>query len=128
MLGCSDIFFFKQKTVYEMRISDWSSDVCSSDLCRAVIAQVSPGYQEFGLLRDAGISVAGIEIAGRPADETALVGRLQRFAGNAGKAGLAPYLHGTDRKGVVSVTSVSVRVAFGGRRFIKKQKEHQQII
>src|SRR3546814_1051226 len=25
-------FFFKQKTAYEMRISDWSSDVCSSDL------------------------------------------------------------------------------------------------
>src|SRR3546814_3045278 len=28
----SAIFFFKQKTAYEMRISDWSSDVCSSDL------------------------------------------------------------------------------------------------
>src|SRR3546814_5002418 len=29
----SDVFcFFKQKTAYEMRISDWSSDVCSSDL------------------------------------------------------------------------------------------------
>src|SRR3546814_17681917 len=28
-------FFFKQKTVYEMRISDWSSDVCSSDLASA---------------------------------------------------------------------------------------------
>src|SRR3546814_20371861 len=28
----SSIFFFKQKTAYEMRISDWSSDVCSSDL------------------------------------------------------------------------------------------------
>src|SRR3546814_15409400 len=28
----SDFFFFKQKTAYEMRISDWSSDVCSSDL------------------------------------------------------------------------------------------------
>src|SRR3546814_1672755 len=28
------IFFFKQKTAYEMRISDWSSDVCSSDLLR----------------------------------------------------------------------------------------------
>src|SRR3546814_6668675 len=27
-------FFFKQKTAYEMRISDWSSDVCSSDLAR----------------------------------------------------------------------------------------------
>src|SRR3546814_9225449 len=29
-------FFFKQKTAYEMRISDWSSDVCSSDLHPAV--------------------------------------------------------------------------------------------
>src|SRR3546814_1982907 len=34
---CSEViksasFFFKQKTAYEMRISDWSSDVCSSDL------------------------------------------------------------------------------------------------
>src|SRR3546814_14178773 len=29
-VGC--FFFFKQKTAYEMRISDWSSDVCSSDL------------------------------------------------------------------------------------------------
>src|SRR3546814_8810170 len=29
-------FFFKQKTAYEMRISDWSSDVCSSDLHRPI--------------------------------------------------------------------------------------------
>src|SRR3546814_2227554 len=29
---CFGFFFFKQKTAYEMRISDWSSDVCSSDL------------------------------------------------------------------------------------------------
>src|SRR3546814_6497781 len=29
---CIRFFFFKQKTAYEMRISDWSSDVCSSDL------------------------------------------------------------------------------------------------
>src|SRR3546814_3665758 len=31
-------FFFKQKTAYEMRISDWSSDVCSSDLVQKRIA------------------------------------------------------------------------------------------
>src|SRR3546814_1420878 len=31
---CLCFFFFKQKTAYEMRISDWSSDVCSSDLDR----------------------------------------------------------------------------------------------
>src|SRR3546814_13553642 len=30
------VFFFKQKTAYEMRISDWSSDVCSSDLLDAL--------------------------------------------------------------------------------------------
>src|SRR3546814_4466899 len=30
-------FFFKQKTAYEMRISDWSSDVCSSDLDRRLL-------------------------------------------------------------------------------------------
>src|SRR3546814_3930721 len=29
------IFFFKQRTAYELRISDWSSDVCASDLCAA---------------------------------------------------------------------------------------------
>src|SRR3546814_10921904 len=29
---CCGFFFFKQKTAYELRISDWSSDVCSSDL------------------------------------------------------------------------------------------------
>src|SRR3546814_4952260 len=34
-LICVYFFFFKQKTAYEMRISDWSSDVCSSDLWRS---------------------------------------------------------------------------------------------
>src|SRR3546814_1513554 len=36
-------FFFKQKTAYEMRISDWSSDVCSSDL------HPIPGIENHGL-------------------------------------------------------------------------------
>src|SRR3546814_6312159 len=31
-------FFFKQKTAYEMRISDWSSDVCSSDLSNSIVS------------------------------------------------------------------------------------------
>src|SRR3546814_6454687 len=38
MLGVIVFFFFKQKTAYEMRISDWSSDVCSSDLLAAALA------------------------------------------------------------------------------------------
>src|SRR3546814_10509791 len=33
-------FFFKQKTAYEMRISDWSSDVCSSDLAGLLFTEV----------------------------------------------------------------------------------------
>src|SRR3546814_1853832 len=36
-------FFFKQKTAYEMRISDWSSDVCSSDLLSLAVKQYSRG-------------------------------------------------------------------------------------
>src|SRR3546814_3555121 len=38
--GCSFclLFFFKQKTAYELRISDWSSDVCSSDLRGVAVA------------------------------------------------------------------------------------------
>src|SRR3546814_2411992 len=38
MVLCYLFFFFKQKTAYEMRISDWSSDVCSSDLIQGEIA------------------------------------------------------------------------------------------
>src|SRR3546814_7811760 len=38
-------FFFKQKTAYEMRISDWSSDVCSSDL-------VAGGYVAYHAVSD----------------------------------------------------------------------------
>src|SRR3546814_20628229 len=36
-------FFFKQKTAYEMRISDWSSDVCSSDLLRPAAGRGGSG-------------------------------------------------------------------------------------
>src|SRR3546814_1966768 len=37
------VFFFKQKTAYEQRISDWSSDVCSSDLLELMIRPFAPG-------------------------------------------------------------------------------------
>src|SRR3546814_6033151 len=46
-------FFFKQKTAYEMRISDWSSDVCSSDLIRIERRREICGaqLQEIGIIR-----------------------------------------------------------------------------
>src|SRR3546814_4112830 len=39
-------FFFKQKTAYEMRISDWSSDVCSSDLDNQRLTRPAEGEKE----------------------------------------------------------------------------------
>src|SRR3546814_9764464 len=50
-IGMMMFFFFKQKTAYEMRISDWSSDVCSSDLKLGAdhFIQITyrPSYNEF---------------------------------------------------------------------------------
>src|SRR3546814_15838639 len=51
-------FFFKQKTAYEMRISDWSSDVCSSDLRITIYNRAAEAL--FGY--------SGEEIAGQPLD------------------------------------------------------------
>src|SRR3546814_613956 len=48
MIGRLIFYFFKQKTAYEMRISDWSSDVCSSDLDEAPTAVDSNGDAETG--------------------------------------------------------------------------------
>src|SRR3546814_1093856 len=46
------VFFFKQKTAYEMRISDWSSDVCSSDLWLVRPASSDGGFLDvYGELR-----------------------------------------------------------------------------
>src|SRR3546814_6926103 len=48
LLKCLVVFFFKQKTAYEMRISDCSSDVCSSDLCPAGTSQPDLGADRRG--------------------------------------------------------------------------------
>src|SRR3546814_9144285 len=52
-------FFFKQKTAYEMRISDWSSDVCSSDLQHSLGA---------GFVKHAAQAVAGDAWPGQQGD------------------------------------------------------------
>src|SRR3546814_8775724 len=50
-------FFCKQKTAYEMRISDWSSDVCSSDL--ACSASIAPNDQRYASGRYPPVSAGG---------------------------------------------------------------------
>src|SRR3546814_10612523 len=62
-------FFFKQKTAYEIRISDWSSDVCSSDLRQADAA-------EAGLIADEGVGqIIALEIVARIAPRPAEAAR-----------------------------------------------------
>src|SRR3546814_8793196 len=58
--ACVDIFslffFFKQKTAYEMRISDWSSDVCSSDLA----ARRLPVWAAWATISGLGLPAASV--------------------------------------------------------------------
>src|SRR3546814_6706557 len=50
-------FFFKQKTAYEMRISDWSSDVCSSDLSALTGSTVNLSVMDYEALASADIDL-----------------------------------------------------------------------
>src|SRR3546814_18368328 len=104
-------FFFKQKTAYEMRISDWSSDVCSSDLHghgreRHEDTEAEDREGEAG--QDVGEVTPEAE---EPAARTTV-----RCGG------------GRDRKSVVWGKSVSVRVDLVGRSVIKKKTTHTKSI
>src|SRR3546814_1646429 len=66
-------FFFKQKTAYEMRISDWSSDVCSSDLLQPVADDAWIEHQLFELRIGKARDLLCIEIGERLAITVALV-------------------------------------------------------
>src|SRR3546814_16545157 len=93
-----------------MRISDWSSDVCSSDLPRHRPAErdAEPAAYDrcaslSGLCEDRALGCGGVEPAGHLPDR-----RLRK----------------PDRKSVVSGKSVYVRVDVGGRRVIKNTKKN----
>src|SRR3546814_4175067 len=90
----SSFFFFKLKTAYEVRISDWSSDVCSSDL------HARDERLQHQLLRLARRQPARLEV---------IEGHCVELADR-------------DRKSVVYGKSVSVRVDRCGRRIIKNNK------
>src|SRR3546814_6482439 len=54
------LFFFKQKTAYEMRISDWSSDVCSSDLFLYDGSPQARAFQDVRLINGSHFVFAGL--------------------------------------------------------------------
>src|SRR3546814_1999985 len=102
-------FFFKQKTAYEMRISDWSSDVCSSDLKAASAPFLIPSPAYFSIVRSNARNCAGL--TGLP---SSAMPQPSIRAFNASPR---------DRKSVGEGKRVSVRVDLGGRRIIKKKKK-----
>src|SRR3546814_11763824 len=107
-----------------MRISDWSSDVCSSDLIERFDAAIER-QQRVDFKRDQIRTERQRRVADRGDDlrqRGAIDGRRAAEAVEQRTATqLAQHLQ-RDRKSVVSGKSVSVRVDLGGRRIIKKQK------
>src|SRR3546814_14437513 len=104
------VFFVKQKTAYDRRISDWSSDVCSSDLS----ARPTPTDSMLTAIEFCAparicetTSRPSASVPSQSSEEGA--GRRRRILMAVG-----------DRKGVVWGKSVSVSVDIGGRRRFKK--------
>src|SRR3546814_3302865 len=95
------IFFFKQKAAYEMRISDWSSDVCSSDLR-------GYGYQRLGPF-----DPNGDPVGGRSINEFALEARY-RF----GNFGIVPFVDAGNAYASTFPTGADLRFGAGiGARY-----------
>src|SRR3546814_11491049 len=142
---CVLFVFFNQKTAYEMRISDWSSDVCSSDLTRLGLlpldgeaAAASPEACRLRRLPAVGDARRGDRRAARlravlqarllprePLGGAVPVARRhvvpRRAARGAGGHRPLRAQPRRDRKSVVSGKSVDGRVSLGGRRIIKKK-------
>src|SRR3546814_9341832 len=76
-------FFFKQKTAYEMRISDWSSDVCSSDLTITVARFCHEHHLSPWPLAIREIADGALTNAGQRSRQTAAPNRLPTPAVNA---------------------------------------------
>src|SRR3546814_12244519 len=124
-------FFFKQKTAYEMRISDWSSDVCSSDLedrgrqDRLAEESRDDADDDHGADHDdaARAFLSGyrhvfqrgrqlVDVAG------ALLGAATAYRDRTDMASWYIIHASSDRESVVWGKSVSVCVELGGRRII----------
>src|SRR3546814_2305856 len=95
----SDFFFFKHKTAYEMRISDWSSDVCSSDLSRIAKAKLGIGRALLAQQREDGDIHARDEVLKhRPARR-----RLEIFDDMRLDTGIADQAQGVARCAAIGI-------------------------
>src|SRR3546814_12397890 len=95
-VGCMCFFFFKQKTAYDMRISDWSSDVCSSDLihgCAVTLktgGEVDVAEQSARMpVGNAGFGQIGVHRGCTDADQHRVIMSVQAFGGTHVERGVA---------------------------------------
>src|SRR3546814_18387440 len=115
---------FKQKPAYEMRISDWSSDVCSSDLPRvdARAGEIEPLGAAEARADDGAVfaQTKGEAAAGGPR----FFGGDRRAEERVIRIEIVDPRRGdqVDRKSVVEGQSVAVRVDLGGRCIMQKNK------
>src|SRR3546814_4226296 len=110
---CSLFLFFKQEPAYDMRISDWSSVVCSSDLRSRHAVGERVGREIDGRGRRAVVPLEvgrGVRI---DVEQVVIHHRRQHLTGEGGG----------DRKSAVQGKSVSVGVDLGGRRIITKKNK-----
>src|SRR3546814_17732794 len=114
------VFFCKQKTAYELRISDWSSDVCSSDLLAERLLQpLHRGPVELEARCDDQLAVTA---AASVVERKRLLVRIEaRDCCLDARDAVGPQRR--DRKSVVKGKRVAVRLVLDCRRTIKKNKE-----
>src|SRR3546814_19986435 len=132
------VIFFKQKTAYEMRISDWSSDVCSSDLPLALKSRMDEGIEILPIFRLRWLENRGVSMGFFHAETDVmrwlLVGMTMVIAAFVGVwlwrekarqdvAALGLVLGGA-RKRVGVGKGVSVGVEPGCRRIIKQNNRN----
>src|SRR3546814_12319956 len=123
MVWVLSFFFVNQKTAYEMRISDWSSDVCSSDLsCMSATGEPSEGFIFSALV----LAISRARTACRATSGSGGSWQLANMYSTAESMSVASAA--TDRKSVVEGKSVSVRVDLGGPRRIKQNKRKTNLI
>src|SRR3546814_11868796 len=116
-------FFFKQKTAYEMRISDWSSDVCSSDLVRAGVTP--PAHAPLLLQRRFVLRPTAPRAGSPAARRTARAGSAAASRPPASSPAAAPARRqpGPEIGRAACRERVCQCVDLGGRRILKK-KQH----
>src|SRR3546814_13155039 len=114
-----------------MRISDWSSDVCSSDLAVAQIIAAWTGIPVGKMVSDEIQTVLGLRdlleerVIGQGHALDAIAQRVRTSRANLEDPGKPKGVF-LDRKSVVSGKSVSVRVDLGGRRIIQTRSQTSQ--